>query len=120
MTCPCAVHREAAAVEDELVVSADLVHVHDRDVVTLRRAGEDLAPELPLAHVIRRGVDAEQDFGPGLGQFLDRIAEVQPAFPELLVVPGVLADRERRRTFPNRIQRLSVAGTNQRASSNTS
>ncbi len=56
------------------------------------RGGEDFAPHLPLAHVVGRGVDADEDLRAGLGQLGDRIALVEAALPILLVIPGVLAD----------------------------
>ncbi len=44
--------------------------------------------------MVGRGVDADEDGGAGLGEVLDRILAVEAALPELLVVPGVLADGE--------------------------
>jgi hypothetical protein len=86
------IHRETAAVEYQLIVPANLVHIHNGDVVTLGRARKQVTPELALAHVIRRRVDAQQHLRAGLREFFHGVAKVQTAIPELLVVPSVLAD----------------------------
>src|SRR5260221_3283247 len=59
-----------------------------------RGGGEDLASQRALVHVVWRGIDTDEYLGARLRQFRDRIALVEAALPVLLVIPGVLADRE--------------------------
>src|SRR4051794_37979486 len=90
------IHTEAGAVENELIVTAHLVYIKHGDLVAPGCRRKYLAAQMPLVHVIRRRIDADQNLSPGLCQLLYGIASIQAAFPVLLVVPGVLADRKRR------------------------
>jgi hypothetical protein len=86
------VHREGVAVEDELVVAADLGAVGERQAVAPRVAGDDAPPERELSHLEGRGRDVQEEVRPVLGLPRDRVGLVEPPAPEGLVVPGVLAD----------------------------
>ena len=90
-----AVHCKTGPVEHQLIVAAHLVHIHDRFRIALRRRAIDSSPHLALAHVERRRVDADHDFRARAEQLLHRIARIEAMLPVALVVPGVLADRQR-------------------------
>src|SRR5690242_664739 len=70
-------------------------------------SGEDLAPQGPLSHVVRRSVDADQYLAARRDQLLDGIAAIELPLPELFVVPGVLADRERNLRAIERVDLLA-------------
>jgi hypothetical protein len=55
------VHDERAAIEDELVLAADAVHVDHRHPVAARHLVDELAPPGGLLEVERRGVRDKQD-----------------------------------------------------------
>ena len=57
--------------------------------------------------MIRRSIDADEHLGAGFRHFLHRIAQVEAAFPELVVVPGVLADRQRSLPASDEMQGLA-------------
>ena len=84
---------ERGAIEDEAVVAADLVADEDRQMMAFgdgrehALAGEDLA--VPEG---RRG-DIEQQRRLLLHQVFDGVDGVETLRPEVLIVPGVLADR---------------------------
>ena len=59
------VEDERVAVEDELVLAADLVHVRDRDVVVGGARGQHALALAGLAGVEGRGVDVDDDRGAG-------------------------------------------------------
>ena len=83
-----------AAVEEERVVPADLVHVRDRHAVPARARGEHPLAERRLAGRVRRGGDVHDEGCAGAGELRDGIASVAGPVPEALVVPDVLADGE--------------------------
>ena len=78
-TRPWRIQRQAAPVEDQFVVAADLVHVHER----ARRAPGVLARSAVahalLAHVKGRGGDIEQQGRALRGQLGHRVAVVEQA-----------------------------------------
>src|ERR1035441_1511772 len=62
------VHGEATAIEYQLVITADLVDVHDGNVETTGGGSENLTAQCALAHVIGGGVDTDERACSGLSQ----------------------------------------------------
>ncbi len=93
---------ERGAVEDERIVSADLVAHGDDGVVALGEGAEHLAADGSLALPEGGGGDVEDDAGlgalgpivegPGLHEALDRVDRVKAAGPETLIIPGVFTN----------------------------
>ena len=94
MTAAVGVEGAAPAVEDEVVVAAELVDVGDRHAVLARHAAEHLFAPPVLAGRERRRRQLTIDVGAGADQFLDRIVVVAAALPEVAIVPDVLADAD--------------------------
>ena len=86
---------QAGAIEDKLVVPADLIHQHNRRLVMLGDGLQHLQAQLALAHPKRRGRDIQHEVGAAAHQLFHRIHAIKPPVPELLVVPSVFADGER-------------------------
>src|SRR5690606_8384009 len=80
-------------IEDELVVAADLVHVEEAAAVRHRLLRDHPPPQVGLVGREGTGRDVDEQVDVLIGQLLDRIAVVEPARPEVAVVPDVLADR---------------------------
>ncbi len=72
------------AVEDELILATDHVEIHDRHARTPCLGREQRGPLDPLAVVVRRAVDVEQDGRSGVGLPAGRSG----------VGPDVLTDRD--------------------------
>ena len=83
-----------AAVEDERVVPAHLVHVGDRRPVGAGRGAEHSLPELRFPQRVGGRRDVHHQFSTTRDQVGDGVALVAGVVPEALVVPDVLADRE--------------------------
>ena len=83
---------DRGAVEEKLVVAADLVHVDERHVVARGDAREEVVARAPLAAVERRRGDVEDDFRALPRQLVDRIAAVDLRAEDFVVEPEVLAD----------------------------
>ena len=77
----------AAAVEDELVLTADEIAIGHGAEAVARTRGEHLLARLALAEVVRRGRDVEHAVGAERSRLGDRVGQ-----------PDVLADRQRERT----------------------
>ena len=90
------VHHHAAAVEDEFVVPADLVDVHDRQLEPPRLVGEQFPPDLLFAERERRGGEVEDDLRAFAQEHRDRV-EVIPRAQAALDPPAVLADGDAER-----------------------
>ncbi len=90
--------REARAVEDQRVVSADLVDHDDGHMVALGDGREHLEADLALVTPVGRGGDVEDERAgsfPGFThKFVDGIDGIEALRPEGLVVPGVFANGE--------------------------
>ena len=74
---------EGGAVEDELVLAADLVEIDERQPALGHAGGGDVDALVGLAAPVGRAVRDEEDLAAGLGDALDD-----------LVAPDVLADRD--------------------------
>src|SRR5262249_23323330 len=85
------VQRHAAAIKNDIVVSADLIDVNERHAVFHYLVFKHAQLHRPLSHRIRRGGDVQQQVGPALHQRLNRVGPVKPLRPEIAVVPYVLA-----------------------------
>ena len=94
MVPPVASKHTAAAIEHQIVVAAELIHVGDRHTVTSRHAAEHLFAEALLAGDEGRRREIEDGLRAGANQLLDRVVMVAPALPEVAVVPDVLTDAD--------------------------
>ncbi len=92
--CAVGVEGAAAAVEHEIVVAAELIHVGDRHVVLARHAAEHLLAPDVLAGRERRGRQVDDRRGAGIDQLFDRIVVIAAPLPEIAIVPDVLADAD--------------------------
>ena len=75
---------EGRAVEDQLVLTAELVGVEDRQAALDHLADDHLLAHVDLAAIVGRAIRHQQDFGAAFGQ---RLADAELA-------PDVLADRD--------------------------
>ncbi len=83
------------AVEDQLVVPADEVHVDHGDAPVASEPREHPSPQAGLPLGERRGRDVDDQVGPARQERLSRVVAIETALAEeVLVVPEVLADRE--------------------------
>ena len=82
--CAVGVDDEAAAVEDEVVLAADLVDVDHRRVDLARATRAQVEPRVRLALLVRRAVDGQQQVDAHVSEFGDGAA----------VLPDVLADSD--------------------------
>ena len=85
---------QAAAVEDQVVVAAELIDVHDRHVMLPRHAAEHLFAAPVFADRERRCRQIDDRVGARADQLFDRIVVVAAALPEVAIVPDVLADAD--------------------------
>ena len=98
------VERATAAVEDQVVIAAHLVHVGQRDAVAPRDMAQHSLPHKLLSDRKRRGRKIEDGFRAGFGQDFDRILMIAPPLPEIAIVPNVFADADPEpRPFSSRI-----------------
>ena len=88
------VERQARAVEHQIVLSAHLVHEHQRPLPAATRSPPACAGAGGASDRVRRGGDVDDHLGARAHQRLDRIAAVEAVRPEIGVVPDVLADRK--------------------------
>ena len=86
------VEDDGVAVEDEFVVSADLVDVDDGEVPALGLEAEEFVAVFVFAEDEGGGGDVEKEFGAGAGECADGIEVVEGAFDEFFVIPEVFAD----------------------------
>ena len=96
------------AVEDQLVVAADLIQIEKWAAVLDCLLPNHLAPEARLAHRERARRDVDEDAGAGRGELGDRIAGVEPLRPESRVVPDLLADGH---AEPDALERIGSTDT---------
>ena len=81
-------------VEDQVVVSADLVDDGNRQVVLLRHVAEHLFAQGLLADGEGRGGKVDDGLCAGICQDLDGVLVIAPALPKVAVVPHVFADAD--------------------------
>ncbi len=91
---------ERPAVEDQLVVAADLVHERDRHAVTRGEPRDHAAPLARLVGVPRRARGIEDQVGARRGELADRIQFVLLRFD-----PGVLAHGQAERDLRGKLNR---------------
>jgi hypothetical protein len=84
------------AVEDQLVVAADLVDVDQRLVEAADLFAEELEAEVVFADDERAGAGVDQKLSAGGVQVGDRVLVIEPPGDQFLVVPEVFADRQAR------------------------
>ena len=86
--------RAAAAVENEVVVPAELIDVDDRHAVLGGHAREHLFAFRVLADRKRRRGKVDDRFGANSNELLDRIVVVPTPLPEVAIVPHVFTDAD--------------------------
>src|SRR5579864_6072883 len=86
---------QAGAIEDETVVAANLVDQNNGDFMLPGDAGQHVTAQFALADPERRGRNVQYEIPAGLDQGVHGIDGIEALHPKLLVVPCVLADRER-------------------------
>jgi hypothetical protein len=91
---PVAIGHKARPVEDQLVVSADEIHEHERHVVLARGIAQHRLAQRHLGRVPRRRGDGPDHFGTARDQLLDGIDGIRPARAPELPAPHVFADRD--------------------------
>ena len=84
--------RDARAVKYEAVVAAHLIHVGDGNLLLHGDSAQHVAAQFPFVQRVGRRRKIQNDVASLRHEFRHRIAVVQPLRPEILVVPGVLAD----------------------------
>ena len=89
---PFFIDHDRRAVEEQLVVAAHLVHIHERNVVARGDAREKIVTRAPLAAVERRRGNVQDDLRPLPRQLVDRIAAVDFRAEDFVVEPEILAD----------------------------
>ncbi len=89
------VERDAVAVEDQLVVRADHVDLHEWHTFVARDPLQHGEPGRLLAAFPGRGGDVDDERRAGVDEFVDGIVPVTTLGPEIGVVPDVLADGQR-------------------------
>jgi hypothetical protein len=102
------IERDAVTVEDEFVIRADGVNLHEWDLFVAGDALQHGKAGLLLAHAPRGSGNVEDQVRALGDEFLHGIAAIEAVGPEIFVVPDVLADgdaelatveHERRDTF---------------------
>ena len=86
--------RAAAAVEDEVVVAAHLIHIEHRRVVLGCEASEHSFAQQILAGGERRRREIDDGFSARSGQVPNRVEVIAAPLPEIAIVPDVLADAD--------------------------
>ena len=104
------VQHQAGAVEDQAVISANLIHHHDRHFVLAGDVGQHVAPKFALANPEGRGGDVQHEVAAGAYQRIHGINRVERLGPEALVVPGVLADGQRHAVATKVEELLALGG----------
>ena len=86
-------NRKTAAIKYQAVVAAHLVHHQHHCVVPLGNGRQHLLPQFALPFKVGRSGDVDDQRPTCLRQLFNGVALVQPIRPEVLIVPGVLANR---------------------------
>ncbi|NUM89402.1 MAG: PEGA domain-containing protein [Bdellovibrionales bacterium] len=84
-------HQEGVAVEDDLVVGAEVIHVENRPGERPRLGGDRFPAGSELAPLEGRRGKIDQQIGPRLHEPGGRALVVHAAPPVLLKIPGILA-----------------------------
>ena len=90
------VHGPSRAVEDEIVVAAELIDRQHRQAVLLGVLRQNLQMPIVLAEHKRARRGIHDQFGSGLNQFSHRVgpARVPIAAPDIIAAPEILADAQ--------------------------
>ena len=88
------VDHDRRTVEQQLVVSANLIHIDKRRLVALCNIGEEVEADLPLSGVERRGGDIEENPRILSRQLIDGVVAVNVDAEDFVVEPEVLADAD--------------------------
>src|SRR5207245_8332581 len=94
----------------QAVVAADLIHERDGNFVLAGDARQHVAAEFAFADPERRGGDIEDKISTLANKRFHRINGVEALGPELLVVPGILADGERHSVAAEGEELLTLRG----------
>ena len=96
---PVGTEREARSVEHQAIVATNLVHHGNRNAIMPGDSRQHVLAKFALAQVERRSRDVQQNLPARPDEVLHRIDAVEATVPEVLVVPGVLADGQRARSI---------------------
>src|ERR1019366_4835071 len=107
---PIGPQRETRSVKHEAVVSANLVHQRNRNAVVPGNGGQHVKSQFAFVKIKRRRRDVQQDLSTRADQVLHGIDSVQLTVPEILVVPRVFANRERKLLAVKGQQLLAIGG----------
>ena len=87
-------NRHARAVENQVVVAADLIDIDNWTPLFLGDGAQHLKAQISLVDGIGRGGKIQQDAGSLLAEFHHRVTLIQACGPEIRVIPHVLANRD--------------------------
>ncbi len=86
-----AVKGHASAIEDQIVISPNLIDIEKGHVVLFSQLCKPGLPVLLLSHSKGRRREVDDGTGPRLRQLLHRIGMIATATPEIEIVPDILA-----------------------------
>ena len=89
------IEHQAGAIEHQTVIPANLVDENDGHFMLSGDAGQHVPAQLALADPEGRSRNVQHEIPASLDQRLHGIYGIEALHPELLVVPGILADGER-------------------------
>src|SRR6202022_251926 len=89
---PLRIDDDRGAVEQQLVVAADLIHIDERRVEAAGDRRKQLVARFAPGGVERGGGDIQKDARILSGELIDRVVTVQFDAEDLVVEPVVLAD----------------------------
>ena len=101
---------EAAAVENQTVIPADLIDIDDRACVMAREGAQHVDAEIALVDRVGRGGNIDDNFGALGDQFGYGVAFVERLGPEIFVIPDIFADRDSQLLPPSANVNCSLAG----------
>ena len=88
------VQRQARSVEDQVVLSADLIDEDQGAGPMPGHVGQHARSQVTLGHGVGRGRNIDEQVSARSHQLFDGIFAIQAPGPEIAVVPHVLADRD--------------------------
>src|SRR5215469_11029704 len=103
------VEHQARSIEHQAVVSSNLIYKRDGNMIIAGNGGEHLTPQFPLSCPERRSRNVQHKISTRLDQRFDRIHAVQPAWPEMFVVPRIFTNGERHLLPAIRKQELTAS-----------
>src|SRR5215467_399946 len=103
------VEHQARSIEHQAVVSSNLIYKRHRNMIIAGNRGEHLTPQFALSCPERRSRNVQHKISTSMDQRFDRIHAVQPAWPEMFIVPGIFTNGERHLLPAKREQKLTAS-----------